>query len=598
MTFHCSFSVTYVTIVIITISIHDTMQKIPFRERFSGPNSAVTQLIAAAVGAVVFTVFAGLLVYSNTRSLISAAEWVHHTEKVIASLQQASLLTERIDYRIKLFELSKNEEQLNRARASANQLETVAVHLKMLVADNDYQTGNIRPLEQCSQQLTKTTVEFTGPSTAFDAQLQQCHQVIGLMLDHEQSLLLERNKGSQKSSFNSIGTEIGFVALSLITLVVLFGFLLRDAVLRQRLGKQTALSNEQLARTVAALEDRAFESQMLTLARDELQLCVDLQQVYQSCVNSFSRLLAGTSGTLSMINNSRQLVEVVSTWGQSKVDDFLTPESCCGLRSGHARWRRPGISEIHCTHFSAQRPERYLCMPIVAHGNTLGVLYVQCDQEASVPLVEERMDGLRQLVQLTGMAIATLNLRTKLENQSIRDSLTGLFNRHFLQISLERELARAARRKQMLAIFMLDLDHFKRFNDTYGHAAGDMALKTIAEIFRSSVRTEDIACRYGGEEFTIMLPDVTPQTAYERAEGIRRAVSNVRLPFEGEVLSGFSISIGVALYPNDAESGEVLLSRADQALYRAKRSGRNRVVAHETVEAGAVLSSAAVPALS
>ena len=568
------------------------------RERWSGLNSAVALLIAAALGAVVFTIFAGLLVYSNTRSLIAASEWVHHTEKVIASLQQASLLTERIDYRIRLFELSKNEEQLNRARASANQLETVAVHLKMLVADNDYQSGNIGPLEQCSRQLTSTTVEFTGPSTAFDAQLQQCHQVIGLMLDHEQSLLLERNKGSQRSSFTSIGTEIAFVALSLLTLVVLFGFLLRDAVLRQRLGRQTALSNEQLARTVAAMEDRALESKMLTSARDELQLCVDLLQVYQSCVNSFSRLLAGTSGTLCMINNSRQLVEVVSAWGESKVDEFLTPESCCGLRSGQARWRRPGISEIHCTHFSGSFPDRYLCMPIVAHGNTLGVLYVQCDQEDSVPRVEARMDGLRQLVQLTGMAIATLNLRTKLENQSIRDSLTGLFNRHFMQISLDRELARAARRKQMLAIFMLDLDHFKRFNDTYGHAAGDAALKTIAEIFRSSVRTEDIACRYGGEEFTIMLPDVTPQAAYERAEAIRRAVMNVRLPFQGEMLSSFSISIGVALYPKDAESADVLLSRADQALYRAKRSGRNRVVVHEASECSLVVSPVAVAAAS
>ena len=220
-------------------------------------------------------------------------------------------------------------------------------------------------------------------------------------------------------------------------------------------------------------------------------------------------------------------------------------------------------------------------MPIVAHGNTLGMLHVQCPTDEIVDLADQRMDGLRQLVQLTGMAIATLNLRTKLESQSIRDSLTGLFNRHFMQISLERELARAARRKQTLAVFMLDLDHFKKFNDKYGHAAGDMALKAVADIFRASVRTEDIACRYGGEEFTIILPDVIPSVVADRAESIRRAVEAMRLQVDGEILGGFTVSIGLALYPSDGEGADLLLKRADQALYRAKRSGRNRVAEYE-----------------
>jgi len=182
------------------------------------------------------------------------------------------------------------------------------------------------------------------------------------------------------------------------------------------------------------------------------------------------------------------------------------------------------------------------------------------------------------------MATATLNLRTKLENQSIRDSLTGLFNRHFMQISLERELSRAARRKQILAVFMLDLDHFKKFNDTHGHAAGDTVLKAIAEIFRSSIRAEDIACRYGGEEFTIMLPDVTPTIALERAESIRLAVRNLQVNLEREVYGEFTVSIGVALYPNDGDTADLLLRRADAALYRAKRQGRNQVMQHEAAE--------------
>jgi diguanylate cyclase (GGDEF)-like protein len=314
-----------------------------------------------------------------------------------------------------------------------------------------------------------------------------------------------------------------------------------------------------------------------------------VKQAYQSATNGFSRLLVGTSGSLCFINNSRQLVEVVSTWpatgaglgDESMLEDIYSPESCCGLRSGHPRWRVPRISEIHCTHFAGSPPQRYLCLPIVAHGNTMGVLFVQCHDEATVELVNRHMDGLRQLVQFTGMAVATLNLRTKLENQSIRDSLTGLFNRHFMQISLERELARATRRKQSLAVFMLDLDQFKKFNDTYGHAAGDMVLKAIADIFLASIRSEDIACRYGGEEFTIILPDITAAAALERAESVRLAVMNLRMPLEQEVYGDFTVSIGVALYPNDGEAADLLLRRADQALYRAKRSGRNQVAIHE-----------------
>jgi diguanylate cyclase (GGDEF)-like protein len=556
-------------------------------KRLTGPNSAVLLLVAAATCTVIFMVAAGVFVYRNTRSLITSAEWVQHTDDVLAALQRVSLLTERVEYRTQMYNMTGNPEHLGRARASASQLDSTLAHLKLLVADSEYQTENLKVLTACSQRIDQELITFTAKSEL--ASTQQCQRAMGVMTDYEQGLFEERNKGSQRSSFKSIGTEVAFVGLSLIFLMALFGLLMRDVVLRQKDGKQTALTNERLARTINALEDRAHESELLTLARDELQLCVDVPQVYNSAASSFSRLLVGTSGSLCIINNSRQLVEVVSTWAgnwqetsaASAVEDFHSPDSCCGLRSGQPRWRRPGISEIHCTHFNGEAPPRYLCMPIVAHGNTLGVLYVQCADEAAVLAVHQRLDGLRQLVQLTGMAIATLNLRTKLENQSIRDPLTELFNRHFMQISLDRELAQAARRKQTLAIFMLDLDHFKKFNDTFGHAAGDTALRAVAEIFKSSIRAEDIACRYGGEEFTIMLPDVTASMACDRAESIRRAIENLRVPLEREVYAEFTISIGVALYPNDGDTADLLLRQADTALYRAKRHGRNQVVQYE-----------------
>jgi len=222
-------------------------------------------------------------------------------------------------------------------------------------------------------------------------------------------------------------------------------------------------------------------------------------------------------------------------------------------------------------------PERYHCRPIVAHGNTIGILYVECESDEIVRQVNNHMDAMRQLIQITALAVATLNLRTKLENQSIRDSLTGLFNRHFMQISLEREMSRSHRRKQIMAVLMLDVDHFKPFNDTHGHAAGDAVLKAFAEVFKSNIRAEDIACRYGGEEFTIILPDSTVKGACDRAESIVSAVGTLKVHVGQHIFDGFGVSIGVAFYPGDGDTYEELLQRADAALYEAKRSGRNQV---------------------
>ena len=546
--------------------------------RSSKQNSAVTLLFIAAAAAALFTVGAGALVYGNTQRLIAAGNWVQHTQEVLLALQRSSLLTERIESNARLYVAEGDEDQLNRGRIAANQLNAAATRIGALVADNPYQTYNVRSLSACSTELTQILNTFTRNSTLPELQVQRCQQAIALLTDREQLLLKERNQGSQHSSFTSISFEIAYVAISLMISVALFSLLLRDAQRRQRMDHHAVLANERMALSVKALEDRAYESNLLTAARDELQLCVDVQQVYQSAADSFSRLFPNTGGCLCMINNSRQMVEVVSKWGEISVEDFNPPEACCGLRSGQPRWRQPGLSEIHCTHFAGEPPERYLCRPIVAHGNTLGILYLQCTSDETVSLINLHMDGLRQLLQITGMSIATLNLRTKLENQSIRDPLTDLFNRHFMQISLERELSRAHRRSQTLAVFMLDLDHFKRFNDKYGHAAGDAALKAIAEIFQSNIRAEDIACRYGGEEFTIILPDLSAETAAQRAESIRRSVAALNVRFGRVVAGNFSISIGIAVYPQDGENGELLLQRADQALYRAKHEGRNQVV--------------------
>jgi diguanylate cyclase (GGDEF)-like protein len=475
----------------------------------------------------------------------------------------------------------KDDENLNSARSAANNLVTSSAHIRSLISDNPNQTLNADKLSACASRLSALMVQFSAASDLPTTQVQECQKTISLMSDQEQLLLTERTTRSHNRLLTSISTEFFLIPISVLCLIVLFSLLLRDAIVLRRNTLSAQRINDDLARTVSALEETARESELMTAARNELQLCVEVQQVYETAAVSFSRLLAGTSGCLYMINNSRSHVEAVSSWGKPDREDFGQPELCCALRSGQPRWRQPAISEIHCEHFSATAPERYHCRPIVAYGNTIGLLYFQCASDQLVTEVKDRMDAVRQLIQITALAIATLNLRAKLENQSIRDSLTGLFNRHFMQISLEREMARARRRKQIMAVLMLDADHFKRFNDTNGHAAGDAVLKAFAEVFRANIRSEDIACRYGGEEFTIILPDTTVKGACDRADSILSAVANLKIASAQQTFDGLSVSIGVAFYPGDGETADDVLQHADAALYDAKHNGRNQVRLYE-----------------
>lgn len=549
--------------------------------------AAVSPLMLLGVtgfGAMLFTLIAGFFVYFNTQKLVAAKDWVEHTQDVLNALQTAGQGVDRVEFGFRLYALDHDPGQMLVARLSAVSLHTQARHLVTLVADNPSQLREAQQLAACSETLDTAVREAGSEGTpVFSADaLFRCREAVSLMLESERHLLNQRSELSRHSSLVSLSTQCGFVGAFLVILAGLFGLLLRDALLRRKIALQTEGTNRELALSVEALEKRVHEARLLTACRDELQLCVTTQQVYRAAADCLARLLPGSNGVLCMTDSSRHMVEVVSVWGvpgehSLSVGEAFAPESCCGLRVGQLRWRIPGLSEIHCSHFAGPAPSRYLCLPLVAQGEALGVLTVECATESVLHDVEEHLDGMQQLLQLTGMAVAALHLRTRLENQSIRDALTGLFNRHFMQITLERELARAFRSGTTLAVYMLDVDHFKQFNDTHGHGAGDAMLQSIAGAFQRNIRSEDTACRYGGEEFVIILPGVTPDTAAHRAERIREAVADLSIPLENGRAGRSTVSIGIAIFPDDAHDAPSLLRKADQALYCAKHHGRNQV---------------------
>ena len=165
----------------------------------------------------------------------------------------------------------------------------------------------------------------------------------------------------------------------------------------------------------------------------------------------------------------------------------------------------------------------------------------------------------------------------ELQEQAITDPLTGLHNARYLRELLPRELLRARRKGSPLAVIMIDVDHFKRVNDSLGHEAGDRVLRELGALFKQSIRGSDIACRYGGEEFAIILVDATSESARRKAEDIRAAVKRLKLSHGGKPIGDVTVSLGVALFPYHADQTTTLLRRADEALYQAKGAGRDRV---------------------
>lgn len=336
---------------------------------------------------------------------------------------------------------------------------------------------------------------------------------------------------------------------------------------------------------------------LLTTSNSTTEL---FEVVARMCTESFD----GVSGAIYRIAASRNIAERVTCWNwpAGASGGVMQPESCRALRSGQPYLAGRGRLEVPCRHTDelGLPVAISMCLPLAAQGEIMGVLQLCRFGETAMPASERNAATAVFIGEQFSMALANLQLREQLRNQSIRDPLTGLFNRRYLEETMARELARCARNGQSLAIAAIDVDHFKRFNDTYGHEAGDRVLVELAAVMRGSVRTTDIACRYGGEEFVLLMPDSSIDTAVERAHALCEKVRAMRVRVGATELEPATISIGVAVAPRDGDRADLLLRNADMALYRAKAQGRDRVVVHHSLDdtlddpVSAVLPPAAV----
>lgn len=354
-----------------------------------------------------------------------------------------------------------------------------------------------------------------------------------------------------------------------------------DATL-ERLMAQDKQANEKLVIGMGELERLNREIAQLGRMSHLLQACQSENEACAAVVQSGQILFPTEVAALYLMRSSRNYLEYKTGWGGTEAaEPLLTPESCWALRQGQAYRFERAHDGLPCAHVTTESPMgAYFCVPLIAQSETLGLLHIRFPARAGPPgaaATESRLQLATTFADQAALALANINLREVLKQQSLRDPLTGLNNRRFLEEALERELARAQRNKAPLALIMTDVDHFKRFNDTHGHEAGDAVLRKVAQTLRRNIRRSDMACRFGGEEFTVILPDSPLGAARERAELLREAVASLVLSHAGQTLGPVTMSFGVAVFPKDGGDSATLIEAADAALYRAKSEGRNRV---------------------
>lgn len=256
---------------------------------------------------------------------------------------------------------------------------------------------------------------------------------------------------------------------------------------------------------------------------------------------------------------------------------MFAPNDCWALRRG-----QPHISgrlAPRCPHL-ADEVHLAVCTPMVGQGETIGVLHVEVGEAMALTEADLREDIVplaTTVARQVALAAANLELRDRLHDLSIRDPLTGLFNRRYMEETLEREIARASRQSSQVAVVHLDIDHFKACNDRFGHGAGDAVLVAVARALETGFRSSDVVCRFGGEEFTVILPECGNEDAIAHADQLRERIAELRVGHAGSPLPAPTVSCGVAVFPDHASTAEKLLRHADAALYAAKRLGRNRV---------------------
>lgn len=570
--------------------------------KFLLQKNGVNSLFGLALG---IFVGCGVFVYHGIERLIIANKSVVHTHQVIQQLDHSMIYLLLAERQERVYFETGNSLYLQSQRKALRNAEYFVNSLKTLVANptqlqrvlelgplmKAYQNTVANQLETFDLKGMKAALRLTNSHANQNTISDIIHRLHDLR-STEFLLLEQRNEtwlnGKANSLFVVVLASCLTVGLFLICIVIL-NLQLQERLRAEQKSQDEEIklkqANENLAHSVETLEHRNRDISLLNEMTECLQSCLTAEETYSPIKSFCQQILPYSNGILYILHSSHTYLEATMSWGSPiHHDASFIPDNCWALRRNQIQYIAKPQYSVVCDHTKSTETVPYVCMPLIAHHETLGVLYLElpvipADTKNSNALTDHLRLLLRTTAEHISLALANIRLRESLRYLSIRDPLTGLYNRRYLEETIEREFSRAERNNYSVAILMLDIDHFKHFNDTYGHDAGDYVLKNVAQVFQSFTRAGDILCRFGGEEFLIFLFNTDYNAARSYAERLRNAVNEMHLFYNAKSLGSISISLGLAVHPDDGRDPHTLIERADSALYKAKNAGRNRVVA-------------------
>lgn len=530
----------------------------------------------------------GWFLYSSLNQLFLASQWVRHTLVVRETLAEikADLLNAETGQRGYL--LTSEQLYLAPYHQAKLELSQRLDRLEPLLSNEVSHRQRFREIRnlvsakfvELDATITAMETEGVAAATALVRQnrgkiiMDRLRVLVGELQQAEGALLAERQAEYERTRTVALSS----FAVLMAAVLALFGVVywtgrrefLSTTAATARVSEYAASLNQSVAR----LKQERNEIAMLNEAGNFLQSCDTMDEVAMLAGPFLDRIFPQLNGGLYIYAASRNQLTMLADWGKDPQPELLHPGECWSIRRGMRHHHSQGSGVPRCCHHGDAGDT--LCIPLMAHGEAIGLLSLRCE-----PGNEGIDDGSQRLADMLahqlGLTLSNIRLRETLNEQSIRDPLTNAFNRRYLDTVAEKELAQAHRQHETVAIAMLDIDHFKRFNDLNGHVAGDLALSGVVDHLQSCLRAGDWLFRYGGEEFLVMMRGISPDDARQRFEQMIAGVADLQLTYEDRALPKVTMSVGLAIFPDHDKSLAGLVAIADEALYAAKKGGRNRL---------------------
>ncbi|WP_442941801.1 diguanylate cyclase domain-containing protein [Nostoc sp.] len=332
--------------------------------------------------------------------------------------------------------------------------------------------------------------------------------------------------------------------------------------------------NQQLKEKTLKLEVKKGELIYISDMADMLYSCESEDEVYQVVALTCSKLFPNMSGCINIIADSKNYVQTNSTWGPKiSSKEVFSLSECWALRRGKLNLSSSCNAGLICSHLIPPVSGVHLCVPLFGKSEVIGILHIYALEQIS----SEDQQIAEIIARYLAFALNNLSIKQRLTYDNLRDGMTQLFNQNYMQTITEQRLAEAERSGQPLSVIFIDIDDFKSYNSHYGHVTANIVLQELAKLLSKSIRSFDIACRWGGEEFVIVMPNMTLETLRKRAEQLRVDVEQMQLKDGDQILESITASFGIAV----SEPGITVkdfLNRANQAMLEAKQTGKNRVM--------------------